>query len=83
MRSLRVKFSALVVTLLVAASVGLAFIATQHERRALEAEVEKRGRALVVNLAGAAKEPKRSSCGPRCMLSGWGRTDGPYGCPRR
>ncbi|MDH3519310.1 MAG: HAMP domain-containing protein [Myxococcales bacterium] len=57
MRSLQVKFSALVVTLLVVASVGLAFIATQHERRALEAEVEKRGRALVVNLAGAAKEP--------------------------
>ena len=57
MRSLQVKFSALVVTLLVAASVGLAFIATQHERHALEAEVEKRGRALVVNLAGAAKEP--------------------------
>ena len=57
MRSLQVKFSALVVTLLVAASVGLAVIATQHERRALEAEVEKRAMALVANLAGAAKEP--------------------------
>lgn len=57
MRSLQVKFSALVVTLLVLASVGLAFIATQHERRALETEVQKRGMALVVNLAGAAKEP--------------------------
>jgi adenylate cyclase len=55
--SLQVKFSALVVTLLVVACTGLAFIATQHERRALEAEVEKRGRALVSNLAGAAKEP--------------------------
>jgi len=57
LRSLQVKFSALVVTLLVLASVGLAFIATQHERRALEAEVQKRGMALVANLAGAAKEP--------------------------
>ncbi|HEY5658975.1 MAG TPA: adenylate/guanylate cyclase domain-containing protein, partial [Myxococcota bacterium] len=57
MRSLQVKFSALVVTLLVTASVALALIATQHERGALEVEVEKRGRALAVNLAGAAKEP--------------------------
>ena len=57
MRSLQVKFSALVVALLVTASVGLAVIATQHERRALEAEVEKRAVALVTNLAGAAKEP--------------------------
>jgi adenylate cyclase len=57
LRSLQVKFSALVVTLLAAACLGLAYIATQHERRALEAEVEKRGRALVLNLAGAAKEP--------------------------
>jgi adenylate cyclase len=57
LRSLQVKFSALVVTLLVMASVGLAFIATQHERRALENEVQKRGMALAVNLAGAAKEP--------------------------
>jgi sensor histidine kinase regulating citrate/malate metabolism len=55
--SLQVKFSALVVTLLAVACTGLAVIATQHERRALEAEVEKRGRALVSNLAGAAKEP--------------------------
>jgi len=55
--SLQVKFSALVVTLLVVACTGLALIATQHERRALEAEVEKRGRALASNLAGAAKEP--------------------------
>lgn len=57
MRSLQVKFSALVVALLVLACVGLAILATQHERAALEAEVEKRGRALVLNLAGAAKEP--------------------------
>ena len=44
------------VTLLVVASVSLAWIATQHERDALEAEVEKRGRALATSLAGAAKE---------------------------
>ncbi len=56
MRSLQVKFSALVVTLLVVASVSLAVIATQHERGALEAEVEKRGRAVAKHLAGAAKE---------------------------
>ena len=36
---------------------SLALIATQHERGALEAEVEKRGRTLVTSLAGAAKEP--------------------------
>ena len=57
MRSLQIKFSSLVVSLLVVACVSLAVIATQHERRALEAEVEKTGRALVTNLAGAAKEP--------------------------
>jgi adenylate cyclase len=57
LQSLRVKFSALVVTLLVVASVSLALIATEHERAALVAEVEKRGRALAKSLAGAAKEP--------------------------
>jgi class 3 adenylate cyclase len=57
LRSLQVKFSALVVALLVLACVGLAMLATRHERTALVAEVEKRGRALVVNLAGAAKQP--------------------------
>lgn len=57
MRSLQVKFSALVVSLLVLACVGLAYLATHHERAALESEVEKRGRALALNLAGAAKEP--------------------------
>lgn len=60
MRSLQLKFSALVVTLLVVASVGLAVIATQHERSALEAEVEKRGLAVAASLAGAAKEPMLS-----------------------
>jgi adenylate cyclase len=56
-RSLQVKFSALVVSLLVAACVGLTWIATRHERIALEDEVEKRGRALAASLAGAAKAP--------------------------
>jgi adenylate cyclase len=56
LRSLQIKFSALVVTLLVVGSVSLAVIATQHERGALEAEVEKRGRAVAKHLAGAAKE---------------------------
>ena len=39
------------------ASISLALIATQHERGALEDEVEKRGRAVAEHLAGAAKEP--------------------------
>ncbi len=45
------------VALLVVACVSLALVATQHERRALESAVEKRGRALARSLAGAAKEP--------------------------
>jgi class 3 adenylate cyclase len=57
LRSLQLKFSALVISLLLIASVSLAFIATQHERGALESEVEKRGRAVAKHLAGAAKEP--------------------------
>jgi len=61
LRSLQIKFSALVITLLVVASVGLTVIATQHERRALEAEVKKRGRAVAQHLAGAAKEPLLSA----------------------
>jgi class 3 adenylate cyclase len=56
LRSLQVKFSILVVALLVLACVSLTSIATQHERRALENEIEKRARALAMNLAGAAKE---------------------------
>jgi class 3 adenylate cyclase len=56
-RSLQVKFSGLLVALLVVACVSLALIATQHERAALESEVEKRARALAASLAGAAKEP--------------------------
>lgn len=57
MRSLQLKFSALVVMLLVAASVGLTWMATQHERAALEAEIRMRGSALAANLAGDAKIP--------------------------
>lgn len=57
MRSLQVKFIALLVTLLVVACVSLALVATEHERSALEAEVDKRGRSLALSLAGAAKEP--------------------------
>lgn len=57
MRSLQMKFSALVVTLLLGACVGLAWIATEHERQALEDEVGKRGLALAASLAGSAGEP--------------------------
>ena len=57
MRSLQVKFSALIVTVLASACVALALVATQHERRALEAEVRERGEALARSLAGAAEEP--------------------------
>jgi len=55
--SLQVKLSALVIALLVAACASLALIATEHERRALETEVEKRGLILTKNLASAAKNP--------------------------
>ena len=57
MRSLQVKFIALLVTLLVVACVSLALVATEHERDALEAEVDQRDRSLALSLAGAAKEP--------------------------
>lgn len=57
MRSLQVKFSTLVVAVLVVACVGLAYVATEHERRALESAVERHGRALAQNLAEDAKEP--------------------------
>ena len=54
MRSLQVKFSALVVMLLVAACVSLALVATRHERGALEDEIEKRARTLVDKVRPAA-----------------------------
>ncbi|MAE94737.1 MAG: hypothetical protein CL910_08770, partial [Deltaproteobacteria bacterium] len=57
MRSLGFKFSALVVALLVLASLALTWMATRHERQALEAEVRKRGQALASNLAEDAKVP--------------------------
>jgi class 3 adenylate cyclase len=57
LRSLQVKFSALIVTLLVVACVALAWLSTQHEERALEAEVARRAQALARALAGTVKEP--------------------------
>jgi class 3 adenylate cyclase len=57
LRSLQVKFSALIVTVLATACVALTLVATQHERRALEAEVHERAEALVRSLAGSAEEP--------------------------
>jgi class 3 adenylate cyclase len=55
--SLQVKFSALVIALLVAACFWLAYFATEHERDALETAAEKHGRTLTTNLVGAAKDP--------------------------
>jgi class 3 adenylate cyclase len=57
LRSLQVKFSLLVVVVLLLACMGLAGIAIQHERAALVAEVSKRGEALARSLAGGAAEP--------------------------
>ena len=57
MRSLQLKFSLLVVGLLVVACVGLAWMATEHERRALEDGVEKHARALASHVARVADEP--------------------------
>lgn len=57
MRSLQIKFSALLVLLLLVACSALTWLATRHERAALEAEVGARARALAENLARASKEP--------------------------
>jgi class 3 adenylate cyclase len=57
LRSLQVKFSALIVSVLAIACAALTLVATQHERRALEAEVHERVEALARSLAGAAEEP--------------------------
>lgn len=57
MRSLQIKFSALLVLLLLVACTALTWLATRHERAALEAEVGARARALAENLARASKEP--------------------------
>jgi class 3 adenylate cyclase len=56
-QSLQLKFSALVVTLLLAASTGLTWMATRHERAALEAEARRYGAALAKSLAGSTKIP--------------------------
>lgn len=70
--SLQLKFSGLLVGLLVAACVGLALLATRHERGALEREVAKRGHDLAAHLAGAAKEPllavEQGEFGPELQL---------------
>ena len=57
MRSLQFKFSALVVALLVVGCAALTWLATRHERGALENEVGRLGVALASNLAGDAKIP--------------------------
>ena len=57
MRSLQLKFSALVVALLVVACVVLAWMATRHERASVEAEIERGAIALAMNLAQDAKAP--------------------------
>jgi class 3 adenylate cyclase len=56
-RSLQVKFSALVITLLALACGAFGWVATHHERGALEAEVAERGRTLVAGLARASAGP--------------------------
>jgi len=55
-RSLQMKVSWLAATLLVGACLCLAWIATQNEKKALEAEVEKRALLLVANLSSSAAE---------------------------
>jgi len=56
-RSLQAKFSALVVALLLAASVGLIRLATYEERGALTRAERERGAALTGSLAARAAEP--------------------------
>ena len=56
MISLQLKFSALLVGVLVTACVGLALLATRHERDALEREVAKRGHDLATHLAAQLKQ---------------------------
>jgi adenylate cyclase len=55
-RSLQMKVSWLAATLLVGGCLCLAWIATQNEKHALEAEVEKRALLLATNLAQSAAE---------------------------
>jgi class 3 adenylate cyclase len=54
-RSLQLKFSALVVALLVVACIGLAWMATRHERQSVESEIGRSAVALAANLAQDAK----------------------------
>ncbi len=57
LRSLQLKFGALLLALPLATCAVLAWLSTQHERGALEDEVEKRAQALSRALAGTVKEP--------------------------
>lgn len=56
MRSLQMKVSWLAATLLAVACLTLAWIATQNQKNALEAEVEKRALLLATGLSGSAAE---------------------------
>lgn len=56
MRSLQMKVSWLAATLLAVACLSLAWIATQNEKHALEAEVEKRARLLARGVSASAAE---------------------------
>ena len=64
MRSLQVKFSALVVALLLAASLGLSRLATYQERAALTEAAAERGAALAEGLAARAVAPLLAGDGP-------------------
>jgi len=57
LQSFQVKFTALLVALLITACVGLVLVATKNERAALEAEAIERGHNLARSLAMAARRP--------------------------
>jgi adenylate cyclase len=67
-QSLRLKFSALVVTLVAATAFSFVWLASRQERAALEAGVRKHGIALATNLAGDIRsvwlEKDRLGAGP-------------------
>jgi len=58
--SLHWKIGGFVALLLLGACTGLAWIAAQHERAALEMFIGERGRGLTASLAGAAEAPMRA-----------------------
>ena len=57
MRALQVKFSALLLAILVAVCASLVLVATENERAALEAEAIERGQSLARSLATTAQPP--------------------------